>query len=83
VRAGGFCPPAFLRRRTPGEAVLRNNSVIGWLLASPLTLVLLIFLVAPIAMIFVVSFWGATEWSIYPAFQFDNYEFLLTSDVTY
>ncbi|MEM6886938.1 MAG: ABC transporter permease [Pseudomonadota bacterium] len=55
----------------------------GWLLAGPLTLVLLIFLVAPIIMIFVVSFWGATEWSIFPAFQFDNYFFLLTSDVTY
>jgi putative spermidine/putrescine transport system permease protein len=45
--------------------------------------VLLVFLVAPIVMIVVVSFWGATEWSIYPAFLFDNYEFLLTSDVTY
>lgn len=62
---------------------MRNNSVIGWLLAAPLSLVLLVFLVAPVAMIFVVSFWGANEWSIYPAFQFDNYEFLLTSDVTY
>ncbi|WP_299205059.1 ABC transporter permease [uncultured Tateyamaria sp.] len=62
---------------------MRNNSVIGWLLATPLSLVLLVFLVAPIAMIIVVSFWGATEWSIYPAFQFDNYQFLLTSDVTY
>ena len=62
---------------------LRNNSVIGWLLAGPLSLVLLIFLVAPIAMIIVVSIWGATEWSIYPAFLFDNYEFLLTSEVTY
>jgi putative spermidine/putrescine transport system permease protein len=46
-------------------------------------LVLLVFLVAPIIMIVVVSFWGATEWSIYPAFLIDNYEFLLTSDVTY
>jgi putative spermidine/putrescine transport system permease protein len=62
---------------------VRNNSVIGWLLAAPLSLVLLVFLVAPIVMIVVVSFWGATEWSIYPAFQFDNYAFLLTSDVTY
>ena len=62
---------------------MRNNSVIGWLLAAPLSLVLLVFLVAPVVMIVVVSFWGATEWSIYPAFQFDNYEFLLTSEVTY
>ena len=65
------------------EAGVRNNSVIGWLLAAPLSLVLLVFLVAPIVMIVVVSFWGANEWSIYPAFQFDNYAFLLTSDVTY
>jgi putative spermidine/putrescine transport system permease protein len=60
-----------------------SRHVTGWLLASPLALVLLVFLVAPIVMIVVVSFWGATEWSIYPAFQFDNYAFLLTSEVTY
>lgn len=62
---------------------MQKNSLTGWLLASPLSLVLLVFLVAPIFMIIVVSFWGATEWSIYPAFEFDNYAFLLTSDVTY
>lgn len=62
---------------------MQKNSLIGWLLAAPLSLILLVFLVAPIAMIVIVSFWGATEWSIYPAFQFDNYEFLLSSDVTY
>lgn len=55
----------------------------GWLLATPLTLVLAIFLVAPILMIVVVSFWEATEWSIYPAFQFENYQFLFGSEVTY
>ena len=62
---------------------MRKNPVKGWLLAAPLSLVLLVFLVCPIVMIVVVSFWGATEWSIYPAFQFDNYQFLLTSEVTY
>ena len=65
------------------RALRDNRHVLGWLLASPLTLVLVVFLVAPIIMIVMVSFWGATEWSIYPAFQFDNYHFLLTSDVTY
>jgi len=60
-----------------------TRNVLGWLQAAPLTLVLLCFLVAPIAMIVVVSFWGATEFSIYPAFQFDNYQFLFTSEVTY
>lgn len=60
-----------------------NRHVIGWLEAAPLTLVLLFFLAAPIVMIVIVSFWGATEFSIYPAFQFDNYEFLFGSPVTY
>lgn len=55
----------------------------GWLLAGPLTLVLVFFLILPIVMIGVVSFWGATEFSIYPAFQFDNYAFLFGSSVTY
>ena len=45
--------------------------------------VLVAFLVAPIAMIVVVSFWGATEFSIYPDFQLDNYQFLFGSPVTY
>ena len=63
--------------------MVSNQHASGWLLASPLALVLGVFLVAPIVMIVVVSFWGATEWSIYPAFQFDNYQFLLGSEVTY
>ncbi|PRY26306.1 putative spermidine/putrescine transport system permease protein [Aliiruegeria haliotis] len=63
--------------------ILRNNHLSGWLLAAPLSLVLLCFLVLPIVMIVVVSFWGATEFSIYPAFQFDNYQFLFGSPVTY
>ena len=62
---------------------MRKTSITGWLLASPLSLILLVFLAAPITMIVVVSFWGATEWAIYPAFEFENYEFLLTSSVTY
>jgi putative spermidine/putrescine transport system permease protein len=61
----------------------RSDAVTGWLLSLPLAGVLVFFLVLPIAMIAVVSFWGATEFSIYPAFLFDNYEFLLTSPVTY
>lgn len=48
-----------------------------------MAVVLLAFLVAPIVMIVIVSFWGATEYSIYPAFQFDNYRFLFGSPVTY
>ncbi|WP_176600821.1 ABC transporter permease [Meridianimarinicoccus aquatilis] len=60
-----------------------NRHVAGWLMATPLSLVLALFLLLPIGMIVIVSFWGATEFSIYPAFQFDNYEFLFGSPVTY
>ena len=60
-----------------------SNTMIGWLQAAPLAIILGGFLVIPIILIVVVSFWGATEWSIYPAFQFDNYEFLFSSWVTY
>ncbi|MEM8694226.1 MAG: ABC transporter permease, partial [Pseudomonadota bacterium] len=52
-------------------------------MAAPLVIVLGIFLVLPIIMIAVVSFWQATEWSIVPAFVFENYEFLFGSPVTY
>jgi putative spermidine/putrescine transport system permease protein len=57
--------------------------VIGWLQAAPLTLILIGFLVLPIITIVIVSFWRATEFSIIPDFVFENYEFLLTSPVTY
>ncbi|MEO1538204.1 MAG: ABC transporter permease [Pseudomonadota bacterium] len=60
-----------------------SRNLSGWLMASPLVVILAIFLVAPIVMIVVVSFWGATEFSIYPAFEFDNYAFLLGSEVAY
>ncbi|SNR47351.1 ABC transporter permease [Puniceibacterium sediminis] len=56
---------------------------VAWLQAAPMALVLLVFLVAPIVMIAIVSFWRATEFSIIPAFEFDNYEFLFGSPVTY
>jgi len=61
----------------------RLRHLTGWLMAAPLAVILGVFLVLPIVMITVVSFWGATEFSIYPAFEFDNYAFLFGSDVTY
>lgn len=61
----------------------RSNTTVGWLMAAPLTAVLAAFLVLPIIMIVIVSFWGATEFSIYPAFEFDNYRFLFGSAVTW
>ena len=65
------------------EKLLRNRTVSGWLLATPLTLVMAFFLVLPIILIVVVSFWRATEFSIVPAFVLENYEFLFGSSVTY
>jgi len=63
--------------------LLHIPNIRSWLLASPVTLVLSFFLLLPLLMIVVVSFWGASEYAIYPAFQFENYEFLFTSSVTY
>ncbi|MEO0402916.1 MAG: ABC transporter permease [Pseudomonadota bacterium] len=65
------------------DKIRSSNALSGWLMALPLSLVLGVFLVLPIIMIVVVSFWQATEWSIVPAFEFDNYEFLFGSPVTY
>ena len=44
----------------------KSDTLKGWALASPLLLVLLAFLLLPIAMIVVVSFWQATEFAIVP-----------------
>jgi putative spermidine/putrescine transport system permease protein len=55
----------------------------GWLMVSPLAIVLAVFLVLPIILIGVVSFWTATEFSIIPAFSWENYDFLFGSPVTY
>ena len=55
----------------------------GWLMVSPLAFVLAVFLVLPIILIAIVSFWTATEFSIVPAFSWENYDFLFGSSVTY
>ena len=55
----------------------------GVLLATPIWAILLFFLLLPIAMIVAVSFWSATEFSFYPDFNLENYEFLFGSSVTY
>ncbi len=59
-----------------------KNTLVGWLMASPLVLILGCFLLLPIIAIVAVSFWASTEYSYFPAFIFENYEFLLTSPVT-
>ncbi|PYG25651.1 ABC transporter permease [Pelagimonas varians] len=65
------------------KKLLENRNLSGWLMVSPLAVVLLVFLLMPIILIVIVSFWRATEFSIIPAFEFDNYEFLFGSSVTY
>lgn len=65
------------------QRILKSNTAIGWLLAAPLTLVLGFFLILPVMVIVIVSFWQATEFSIVPAFSFENYAFLFGSAVTW
>jgi putative spermidine/putrescine transport system permease protein len=55
------------------QNILKNKTISGWLMVSPLAVVLLLFLVLPIVMIVAVSFWRATEFSIIPDFDFENY----------
>ncbi len=63
------------------QRLLRSKGAISWTLASPVVLILTFFLLMPIAMIVTVSFWGSNEFSIFPAFQFDNYDYLFGSSV--
>ncbi|WP_217492154.1 hypothetical protein [Veronia pacifica] len=51
--------------------------------AAPLVSVLMAFLVFPILVIVVVSFWDYNEFSIIPDFILENYQYLLTSHVTW
>jgi putative spermidine/putrescine transport system permease protein len=53
-----------------------------YLLATPQSIVFLLFLVLPILMILIVSFWQFNGYSMEPAFTFDNYSSIFTSDVT-
>ena len=64
------------------QRFLNSNTTVGWLLAAPLALVLGFFLILPIIVIVIVSFWQATEFSIIPAFSLENYKFLFGSSVT-
>lgn len=58
-------------------------SGISWLQLSPIVVILGFFLVLPILAIVTVSFWGSTEYSYFPAFQFENYQYLFSSSVTW
>ncbi len=53
-----------------------------YLLVTPQTLVFCLFLVLPILMIAVVSFWQFNGYSMTPAFTLENYISIFTSEVT-
>ena len=53
-----------------------------YLQVAPLAVVLLLFLVIPVAMIAIVSFWTYDSFSVIPDFTFENYSYLLGSPVT-
>lgn len=63
--------------------LINRKNVHSYWQSLPLALVLLAFLVFPIGVITLVSFWDYNEFSIIPAFIWDNYEFLLGSSVTW
>ncbi len=65
------------------DRILKSRNLTGWLLAAPLVAVLVVFLVFPVIMIVIVSFWQTTEFSIVPALDLGNYQFLFGSAVTY
>jgi putative spermidine/putrescine transport system permease protein len=74
----------------PGDAAqigdrrgLRFLPSVAWLQATPLALVVAVFLVVPIATIVVVSFWDYTEYDLVPDVVLTNYLDVLTSPVTY
>jgi putative spermidine/putrescine transport system permease protein len=62
-------------RRWPG-------ALVSWLQAAPLAIVLLCMFVAPLVFVVVVSFFDYDRLEIYPAFMFDNYIDIFTSEIT-
>jgi putative spermidine/putrescine transport system permease protein len=57
------------------------KSLSNYLLVTPQTLIFLLFLVLPIAAIFVVSFWNFNGFAMTPGFTLDNYLGIFTSKV--
>ncbi|MGF1538598.1 MAG: ABC transporter permease, partial [Elainellaceae cyanobacterium] len=58
------------------------SSVKPYALAAPQAIALCLFLVFPIALIAVVSFWEFNGYAMTPAFTLNNYAGIFTSDVT-
>jgi len=63
--------------------MINSKNIHSYWQSLPLGMVLLAFLVFPIAVITVVSFWDYNEFSIIPDFIWTNYEYLLSSPVTW
>lgn len=57
------------------------KSIQSYALVTPQTLVLVLFLVLPILMILLVSFWQFDGIQMIPSFTLDNYKSIFTSDV--
>jgi len=61
----------------------RSLVSVAWLQAAPIAAIMAFFLVIPIVVIVVVSFWDYTEYDIIPSFVFTNYTDVFGSWVTY
>jgi len=61
----------------------RPRTGLSYLQALPLAVIMGIFLLIPVATIVVVSFWDYNEYSLIPAFIFQNYHDVLGSAVTW
>jgi putative spermidine/putrescine transport system permease protein len=66
-----------------GRTLMTLSRLAPYLQATPLSLILLAFLILPIATIVMVSFWDYDSIQIFPAFVFTNYEETITSPVTW
>lgn len=64
------------------KSLVYSPSAISWLQVTPLFLVLLFFLIAPLAVILVVSFWDYSIGGMYADFIWLNYEDLFSSRTT-
>jgi putative spermidine/putrescine transport system permease protein len=64
-------------------SVVRRLYSVAWLQAAPIAVIMAFFLVVPIAVIVVVSFWDYTEYDIVPDFLLTNYIEVFGSAVTY
>lgn len=71
-----------LCKERPNNTMLKNSKALQpYLLATPQTLVFLLFLIFPIAAIVVVSFWNFNGFAMTPGFTLNNYLGIFTSRV--